>query len=480
MILDSRADSRADAPADSRPTPLLSLAWPIFVEQSLRMLVGIVSTLVVSHVSDGAVAALGVANQILFFFILSFNFIGVGSSVVLTHYLGAKDRKGADAVSRTAIAANTWIGLAFGLIVFFLASALLGWMNLPAGLHEVAMPYLRIMGGTLCLEALNASIAGVLRAHKQTRVAMFIGVGQNAINLAAGLVFVFGWLGAPALGVYGVAIAGLLSRVCASGALLFALSDRVGFKLGPRDFVGLEWGRVRSVLRIGLPAAAENVCYWTAFMFVTRQVATLGAEKLAAQEYTLQIQCFVMMFTIAIALANEIMVGHFVGAGRLDSAHRQTLSSVRMGLAIALGMAVLVASGTPWLIGRFTPDRRIVETCAWLMRISIVLEGGRVFNLIVINALRATGDAKFPFRMAVLSMWMIWVPLAWASVHIGFGLYGVWAAMAADEWIRGLLMLHRWRKRKWVPSAEHSRRQVDPAPSSNWLDSIPLPQRGSA
>lgn len=427
------------------------------------MLVGIVSTLVVSHISDGAVAGLGVANQILFFFILSFNFIGVGASVVLTHYLGAGDRKGADTIARTAIAANTWIGIGFSLFVLALAPNLLGWMNLPANLFGDALPFLRIMGGTLCLEAFNASIAGVLRAHKHTKVAMVVGIGQNAVNLIGSLTFIFGWLGAPVLGVYGVAIAGLLSRVCASGALLSVLSLRTGLALRARDFAFMEWAKVRSVLRIGLPAAAENITYWTAFMFVTRQVATLGAEKLAAQEYTMQIQCLVIMFTMAIALANEIMVGHAVGAGKLDSAYRQTLASVRTGLLIALGTVIVVALATPWLVERFTDNRRIVESCTWLMRIAIVLEGGRVFNLIVINALRATGDARFPFRMALLSMWMVWVPMAWGAVHFGFGLAGVWAAMTADEWIRGLLMLHRWRKRKWVPFAESSRRAVSPA-----------------
>jgi putative MATE family efflux protein len=451
-----------NAPPDSgdRPRPLLSLAWPIFVEQSLRILVGIVSTLVVSHISDGAVAALGVANQILFFFILSFNFIGVGSSVVLTHYLGAGDRVGGDAIARTAIVANTWIGVAFSLFVFFFASTLLGWMNLPQALFADAMPFLQIMGGTLCLEAFNASISGVLRAHKHTRIAMVVGVGQNAINLIGSLIFIFGWLGAPVLGVYGVAIAGLLGRICASVALGIALFQRIEFKLKLRDFAALEWDKVRSVLRIGLPAAAENICYWTAFMFVTRQVATLGAESLAIQEYTMQIQCFVIMFSIAIGLANEILVGHFVGAGDLESAYRQTMVSVRMGLLIAIGAVIAVAMGTPWLIGQFTQNRQIVDSCTWLMRISILLEGGRVFNIIVINALRATGDVKFPFRMAVLSMWMIWVPMAWAAVHFGFGLAGVWLAMTTDEWVRGLLMLRRWQKRQWIPFAEHSRREI--------------------
>lgn len=446
--------------AADHPRPLLSLAWPIFVEQSLRIGVGVVSTLVVSHISDGAVAALGVANQILFFFILSFNFIGVGASVVLTHYLGAGDKAGATAIARTAIAANTWIGLAFSVFVFIFATHLLHAMNLPSSLMDDAKSYLQIMGGSLCLEAFNASISGVLRAHKHTRIIMVIGLGQNAINLVGSLFFIFGWFGVPVLGVYGVALAGLISRLCASGILLKVLFDRIQIQLRLRDFTVLNANKLRSVLRIGLPAAAENICYWTAFMFVTRQVGSLGAESLAIQEYTLQFQCIIIIFSVSIGLANEILVGYFVGAGKLDSAYHQTLASVRLGLVLAIALVIVLALGTPWLMRAFTDNPRIIEACTWLMRVSILLEGGRVFNIIVINALRATGDVKYPFQMAIFSMWFIWVPIAWGAVHFGFGLIGVWAAMTADEWFRGLLMLRRWLKRSWVSHAERSRRNL--------------------
>ena len=63
---------------------LLAIAWPIFVEQSLRILIGTVDTFMVSHVSDGAVAALGVSNRLIVVALICFNFIGVGTSVVIT------------------------------------------------------------------------------------------------------------------------------------------------------------------------------------------------------------------------------------------------------------------------------------------------------------------------------------------------------------------------------------------------------------
>src|ERR1035438_6777497 len=101
----------------SKPPPsrlsLLAIAWPIFVEQTLRILIGTVDTFMVSHVSDGAVAALGVANQVIVLFMLAFNFIGIGTSVVITHHLGARDRAGADRIATNAIAVNTWLGSAF-------------------------------------------------------------------------------------------------------------------------------------------------------------------------------------------------------------------------------------------------------------------------------------------------------------------------------------------------------------------------------
>ncbi len=68
----------------------------------------------------------------------------------------------------------------------------------------------------------------------------------------------------------------------------------------------------------------------------------------------------------------------------------------------------------------------------------------------VINALRATGDARFPLYMALVSMWGIAIPLAWfLGLHLGWGLIGIWLAFAADEWTRGLSMYWRWKSRRW-------------------------------
>ncbi|WP_404421893.1 MATE family efflux transporter [Nibricoccus sp. IMCC34717] len=442
-------------------TTLLAIAWPIFVEQALRMAIGTVDTFMVSHVSDDAVAALGVAHQLIIFFLIIFNFIVIGASVVLTHHLGAHDHKGADAITHNAIAVNMWIGLAASVFVLAFTDPLLRLMQLPEELMPHARPFLLLMGGTLFLESVGMSIGAVLRAHKHTQDAMYVAVGQNILNVLGNCVLLYGLLGAPKLGVLGVAISGVISRVAAAAALWFLLKWRTGLALRVSDFFRVHRGSVRRILKIGLPAAGENLCYWIAFMLVTTFVARMGADSLAVQSYTLTIQRMVMIFSFSIGLGTEILIGHLIGAGRFDDAYDELLRSVRKGLLLAIAAIGVVVLAAPWLVGLFTEKETIIASSVVLLRISLLLEPGRVFNVVIISSLRATGDVKFPLQMAIFSMWCVWVFLAWfLGVHLAWGLPGIWLAMTADEWVRGLMMYRRWKGRKWVEHARHSHAHV--------------------
>jgi putative MATE family efflux protein len=447
----------AETPARARKG-LIGIAWPIFVEQTLRVLIGAVDIFMVSFVSDGAVAAVGVANQVIIFFIIAFNFIGIGTSVVITHHLGAGDRPGADRIAKNAIAVNTWLGAAFSTAVYVFALPMLRLMQLPANLMEYALPFLTLMGGTLFMESMNISMAAVLRAHHHTRDAMLVTLGQNLLNVLGNAITLFGLLGCPRMGVLGVALSGVFSRCVACVALWILLDHHTRLLLRAKDFVSISWSHVRRILHIGLPAAGEQMCYWTAFLFVTTFVARMGSESLAVQSYSLQIQRFSMLFSFSIGLGTEILIGHLVGAGAYEEAYRRLLRSLRTGLILVTVVMIGVAAIAPALLGMFTKNLAIIAAGTVLIRISIILEPGRVFNIVVISSLRATGDVWFPIQMAALSMWLVWVPLAWfLGIKLGYGLVGVWIAMMTDEWFRGLLMYRRWKRRGWIAHAERSR-----------------------
>lgn len=447
-------------PSNVKPT-LFALSWPIFVEQGLRALIATVDTFMVSHVGDDAVAGLAVSSQVVTFFLIIFAFVGIGSSVVITHHIGAHDKDGARRIASTAIAANVWLGVLCSGLVFLFAEKMLHLMQLPQALFVHALPFLVLMGGSLFLESMNVSISAVLRAHAHAKDAMFVTAGQNVINVAGNCLLLFGLFGCPKLGVLGVACSSVFSRLAACLALWLILKKRTGISLGLADFFSLRIADLKRILHIGLPAAGENICWWVAFMVVTSMAASMGGTVLATQSYTMSVVRWVIILNISIGLGTEIIIGRLVGAGALEEAYHELLASLKFGFLVAALASVLVAATAHWLMALFTKDPAIIACGVMLLRMGLLLEPGRVFNLVVINSLRATGDARFPVFMGLLSMWGVWVPLTWfLGVHLGWGLTGFWIAMIADEWLRGVMMYRRWTKRNWQVHAERSRAQI--------------------
>ena len=132
------------------------------------------------------------------------------------------------------------------------------------------------------------------------------------------------------------------------------------------------------------------------------------------------------------------------------------LANMRLGLIVTVGVALVFAVVGPWALRLFTNDPQIVSLGRTLILLGLLLEPGRSFNLIIINALRASGDSRFPLIAGLISQWGIMLLGSWLlGTVLGFGLVGVWVAMILDEWLRGLFMLQRWRGGRWL---KHARR----------------------
>ena len=444
-----------------RKLGLFAITWPIFIEQLSHILPGIIDTFMVSHLGDSAVAGLAVANQIVIFFIILFSFVGVGCSVVITHFLGANDRSGAERVAATAVAVNFWLGVLVSLLIYAFSSEMLALLHLPPGLMPYAQPFLALMGGTLFLEALNIAFGSVLRAHGHTRDAMVITLLMNVLNIGLNFLLIFGMFGFPKLGVVGAALSTVISRALACIAFAWLAQHRTRLRLHPGAFWRFSNDYLGKILHIGVPAAGENLSWWMSFMVITYFVGQMGETALATFSYTMQLAMMMMMLGISIGIGTEIMIGHMVGAGEFNAAYRQLLRSLRLGLAVTMVASCLVAWFAPALLRMFTTNQSIITGGVLLLRMGLMLEPGRTFNLIVINSLRATGDARFPVLMGACSMWGLAVPLAWyLGLHLGWGLPGVWLAFTVDEWVRGIAMYLRWKSRTWEKHANAMRAGV--------------------
>jgi putative MATE family efflux protein len=435
------------------PRPrLFSLTWPLFLELLLGIGVGLVGTALAARVSDAAGAAFSLSNQLAATLFVVFRIIGAGIGVVVTQRLGGGQREAADRVARAALGASSWIGSATALVALAGAVPLMRLMNAPAEVEPLAVPFLMALAPAMLGDAWNAAMASVMRAHLRTRDTLAVIIAMHATHLLLALVLM------PRLGLQGFALALLISRALGVGLHLWLW--RLRLKLVPhwRDWWQSPRAELAAVLRIGLPGAGENIAWRLAFMVSVAVVSNLGALALATQAYASQLMSVVLLFGLATGLAAEILVGHLIGAGALHDAHRLVKRALARGLLVSVAVAASVAAASPWLLRAFTHDPQIIEAGTMLLWITVLLEPGRTFNLVLVNALRAAGDARYPVMAGTASMALVLAGGSWLfGAHLGWGLPGVWLAYTADEWIRGLLMWRRWATLGWVPHARAAR-----------------------
>jgi Na+-driven multidrug efflux pump len=122
---------------------------------------------------------------------------------------------------------------------------------------------------------------------------------------------------------------------------------------------------------------------------------------------------------------------------------------------VALGVLCLVRHQ---VIGLFTQDTEIITMGGMVILSNFVLEAGRSRNLVLVNALRATGDVRFPLYVGLFSMWFFSVGVSWLlGLQFGWGLVGIWIGLGLDECFRAVAMQIRWKDGHWIRFVEEKR-----------------------
>ncbi len=437
---------------------LFSITWPIFIDLALHHATLVINLIMVGMVSVSSVAELTVGNQVFDLAMILFNFFNIGICVVSAQALGAGNRKLLLRVVHMGYGINLMMGLLVAVGVFLGAHAITILMQVPPEIAASSETYLAILSLSLFPEAICMVSAAILRAHDCSRDAMYVSLCLNAVTMSLNAVFLFGLLGCPAMGVEGVAISTAIGRVLAVGMFIPIVLRRTGIRLMPGFFFSFRRRALRAILGVGLPGAGENLSWHGQYMLMTSVIASFGALPLATHGIYFQICMMMVMFAGAVGMGTEILVAHYAGSLRLELAYRQLVRSVLIGECITVALSVSMPLFLGSLMVRiFTSSEEVMELASSLFIISLFMEPGRILNIIIINSLRACGDTRFPLVMAVVSMWGISVPLGtFLGVGLGMGLVGVWLGFCADEWVRGIAMVLRWRSRRWEEKARRN------------------------
>lgn len=430
---------------------LFSLAWPIFIETALFMLLGFIDVFVLSKYDDLAASSVNTANQAVSIVTIVFTVISGASAVLISQSLGAGNKKGASRIAALSITFSFVFGIIISAILMFLNKPILSFIGATGQILEFGSQYLSIVGGFLFLQALLNIMAVIIRNHGMTQISMYVTVGMNIINTVLDVVFVLGLFGMPRLGVMGVAIATTFSRFVGTIVLAIVLFKKIEkpsiFKLlkpFPKD-------DTKNIVKIGVPSALESFLYNISQLVITSMVLKcLTDTDLITKTYVQNITMFFYIFAVSIGQASQIIVGHLVGAKRFDDAYKQGFRGYRNCLFITIIVSIIGMLLGKILMGIFTDNQEIITLGSNILMVNIFLELGRTTNIILIACLRGAGDVFYPTGCAIFSMWFISVLGSYVfAVVLGLGIYGLWIAFAADELFRGIMMIIRWKGGKW-------------------------------
>ncbi len=435
--------------------PMIALTLPIMLEQLLRVLISSVDTIMLSSFSQEAVAGVGMMGQYIFFIQILFNVICIGTSIVLAQYLGAKRMDDARHVAQGSAVMTLIVAITIGITIILSARPLLSLYTLDPDVREYAIQFFMIYGGVSAVfMAFNMLQGTILRSYGYTRDAMYIAIATNIINVIGNSFALYGWFGLPVTGVIGVATSSTFAQLAAC----FLMAWRI--RLHPDVQFPLKgWRKVpksiyRTILSVGVPTAGENMSYNVAQIVIMAMVSTLGTLAMSAMVYTQTIARFVFIVALSIGNAVQIKTGYFVGAKQPESAYRRLYRYQIIGTAVSISMILVINLFKGSIIGLFTQSQEIAALTSTLLLFSIYIETGRSLNLVTIPGLKGAGDVKFPVLYGIFSMWFFMVAGGWLlGFHLGLGLIGIWIAIGTDETLRGIVMLFRWKSKRWMLKA---------------------------
>jgi putative MATE family efflux protein len=429
---------------------LLSITWPLFIELSLHMGMGIIATLMLSRYSDDAAAGVGVANQLLNIFILVFNVTSIGATVLISQNLGAGQLKKARQLSRSVFGLNFWFGLTVAIIVFLFGQNLLSLFSIQGDVYDYGLTFTRICGISLFFESLSLALSAVLRSHGYTKESMAVTIMMDLISVGGNIIATTGIFGLPVTGVTGVSAAMIVARAIAVCALLYFVYRRLSLHIELSDIITIDKQDVRSLLSIGIPSAGENLSYQLSSIVITGFVATIGSSALAARVYILNINMICYLFTLAIAQGTQLLVARYIGGRQFDRALRRGINTLKIAMVASLLTSLVIALlGWP-ILKLFTENSQIILIGLPVLWVIVANEPGRAMNIVLMNSLKSAGDVRFPVIIGMISMWGIAVLLSYLlGIYYGLGLVGVWIAQGTDEWLRGCFALRRWFSKPW-------------------------------
>lgn len=443
-----------------------TLAWilvPAALQGMLSVTVGMADSMMVSSLGDAALAGVTLVGALDTLLVTLFTSLTSGGSVVLAQAMGRGNREEACESAKQLLYITTAVASVISALVIIFRVPLLHFLFGEAddAVMQNAIDYFFFVALSFPVFAIESGVASIFRAQGDSVTSLKMSILINALNIAGNAILIYG----VQLGAKGAAIATLFARFMGASIMLFLVRNTKRYIYVNHILRYRPNGKViKSILRIGIPNGVEGSMFQFGRLLTSSLVSTLGTAVIAANSAALSLANLQYTAGGAVQGTMVAVVGRCVGAKEKEQAKHYTWLLLGIGYALVIGVDALVCIFLSPLLSLYglSPEAAALapKLILYHSAVSVIL-WPTAFCLP--SCFRAASDIRFTMVISVFSMWVFRVAGAYlltpATVSVfglfalpgaGWGIWGIWIAMALDWLFRAAIFLWRLISGKWL------------------------------
>lgn len=433
---------------------MLAIAIPIALQNLITSSLNMVDTLMISSLGQASIAAVGLANQLFFFYILISFGINSGSSIFIAQFWGKEDIPSIRKVLGLAVSISTVVGIIFTFVAFFFPEFIMSIFIKEPEVIRLGSDYLRVVSLSYIITAIGFSYSIGLRSTGKPHIPMIVSGISFVTNTVFNYLLIFGKFGFPALGVKGAAWGTVIARVVEILFILYSVYSSKG-PLSASFKELIDWNKefVDKYLKTTYPVILNEAFWSLGQVMYSIAYARIGEEATAAVQIATTIQNIFFVVVRGLANACTVMVGNKIGAGDEQDAYEYAVKFLTISTVMGLILGALMS---------LTPDLTLklfkgLDSNLYILSKKLLITMGlffmiRMFNsTAIVGVLRGGGDTNFSAYLDIAGAWVIGVPLAFLGALVfKLPVYYVLAIVSIEEVFKMIVVIPRMLSKKWI------------------------------
>ena len=432
------------------------LLVPILITQLGMFSMVFFNTIMSGKYHSSALAGVAIGSSIWNPVFTGLSGILLAVSPIVAQRFGEKKTGEVTSIVKNGIYLAVGIAVAVIIIGFFFLDPLLTTMNLPDQVHETAFNYLvGLSFGIIPFFTFNV-LRSFIYALGKTRVVMVILLLALPINLFFNYVFIFGKLGFPELGGAGGGYATAITYWLILGMTIYIIKTKEPFSVynifsNAREF---SLDKCKEILKIGVPMGLSIFFETSMFAVVTILLSKYNVNTIAAYQAALNIVSFLYMIPMSISMAQTVLVGYEVGAGRFKDAKAYSWLGIYLSVIIALFTGLLVVLFRYEVAGFYSNEAAVISLTAHFLIYALFFQISDAIQATAQAALRGYKDVNISFIITLIAYWLICLPVGYILAHFAdLGATGYWVGLTVGLLAAGVCLSMRLiyiQKKKFI------------------------------